>query len=373
MPLPGVQAVAGGLKGSGTTPPGPDASELSASLGYLKPEDIAQIERAYETARAAHAGQFRKSGEPYITHPLAVAKILAEWHLDPQALMAALLHDVVEDTPTTKTEIAQALRQGRGRAGRRRLEDRPHRVRDAAARAGRELQEDAARDGARRARHPHQARRPPAQHAHARRRARGEAGADRARDARDLRAHRQPAGPERHLLRARGPGLPLPAPDALPRAREGAQARARQPARRRGQAQGRDPGAPGGLPRRGAGARPREAHLLDLQEDAGEEHLVLRGVRHLRLPHPRARRPGLLPRAGRAAHALQAHPRQVQGLHRHPEGERLPVAAHDALRPVRHARRGADPHARDAQGGRGGRRLALALQERRRARRRTCT
>jgi len=107
MPLPGVQAVGGGLTGSGASPPGPDASELSASLGYLKPEDVAQIERAYETARAAHAGQFRKSGEPYITHPLAVAKILAEWHLDPQALMAALLHDVVEDTHTTKSEIAR--------------------------------------------------------------------------------------------------------------------------------------------------------------------------------------------------------------------------------------------------------------------------
>jgi GTP pyrophosphokinase len=107
MSLPGVHSVAGGLKGPGTTPPGPDAAELSAALGYLKPEDIAQIEAAYDVARAAHAGQYRKSGEPYITHPLAVAKILAEWHLDPQALMAAILHDVVEDTPTTKTEISK--------------------------------------------------------------------------------------------------------------------------------------------------------------------------------------------------------------------------------------------------------------------------
>ncbi|MBK6980162.1 MAG: bifunctional (p)ppGpp synthetase/guanosine-3',5'-bis(diphosphate) 3'-pyrophosphohydrolase [Betaproteobacteria bacterium] len=107
MAMLSARTAAGGSTGSGTTPPGPDASELSAVLGYLKPEDIAQIERAYETARAAHAGQFRKSGEPYVTHPLAVAKILAEWHLDPQALMAALLHDVVEDTHTTKTEIAK--------------------------------------------------------------------------------------------------------------------------------------------------------------------------------------------------------------------------------------------------------------------------
>ncbi len=103
----GTRTVAAGPAGPGTPPPGPDASELSSVLGYLRPEDIAQIERAYETARSAHAGQTRMSGEPYITHPLAVAKILAEWHLDPQALMAALLHDVVEDTLTTKTEIAR--------------------------------------------------------------------------------------------------------------------------------------------------------------------------------------------------------------------------------------------------------------------------
>jgi GTP pyrophosphokinase len=107
MAMLGVQTVAGGLGNAAAASSGPGAAELSSFLGYLRPEDIALIEAAYEVARAAHEGQFRKSGEPYITHPLAVAKILAEWHLDPQALMAALLHDVVEDTPTTKTEIAR--------------------------------------------------------------------------------------------------------------------------------------------------------------------------------------------------------------------------------------------------------------------------
>ncbi|HET9653089.1 MAG TPA: HD domain-containing protein, partial [Usitatibacter sp.] len=87
--------------------PGPGPEELTAVLDYLRSKDVDQIEEAYQVARAAHAGQYRQSGEPYITHPLAVAKILAEWHLDPQALMAALLHDVVEDTPTTKAEIAK--------------------------------------------------------------------------------------------------------------------------------------------------------------------------------------------------------------------------------------------------------------------------
>jgi GTP pyrophosphokinase len=75
--------------------------------GYLKPEDLSQLESAYHFSEAAHQGQFRRSGEPYITHPLAVANILAQWHLDPQALAAALLHDVMEDTSVTKTEISR--------------------------------------------------------------------------------------------------------------------------------------------------------------------------------------------------------------------------------------------------------------------------
>src|ERR1700674_3961211 len=103
----GVQSVASILKATGASLPGPGPDELTAVLGYLKPKDIEQIEQAYQVARAAHSGQYRQSGEPYITHPLAVAKILAEWHLDAQALIAALLHDVVEDTPTTQTEIAR--------------------------------------------------------------------------------------------------------------------------------------------------------------------------------------------------------------------------------------------------------------------------
>ncbi|MGQ0751482.1 MAG: RelA/SpoT family protein [Betaproteobacteria bacterium] len=75
--------------------------------GYLKPEDISQLQSAYHFSEAAHQGQFRQSGEPYITHPLAVANILAQWHLDSQALTAALLHDVMEDTAVTKTEISR--------------------------------------------------------------------------------------------------------------------------------------------------------------------------------------------------------------------------------------------------------------------------
>ncbi len=94
------------------TTPTPTATAASPALfgewsAYLKPEDLPQLEAAYHFSESAHRGQFRQSGEPYIAHPLAVAGILAQWHLDPQALTAALLHDVVEDTAITKHQIAE--------------------------------------------------------------------------------------------------------------------------------------------------------------------------------------------------------------------------------------------------------------------------
>jgi GTP diphosphokinase / guanosine-3',5'-bis(diphosphate) 3'-diphosphatase len=85
-----------------------DFDAFKAKLAtYLKSADLERVTVAYRMAEAAHQGQTRSSGEPYITHPLAVATILAEWHLDAQALIAALLHDVVEDTPTTTDDIAK--------------------------------------------------------------------------------------------------------------------------------------------------------------------------------------------------------------------------------------------------------------------------
>ncbi len=74
--------------------------------GYLKPEDISQLQNAYLFSQSAHSGQFRKSGEPYISHPLAVASILGKLHMDTQTLTAALLHDVMEDTHVSKSEIS---------------------------------------------------------------------------------------------------------------------------------------------------------------------------------------------------------------------------------------------------------------------------
>jgi guanosine-3',5'-bis(diphosphate) 3'-pyrophosphohydrolase len=82
-------------------------TDLRRHLGYLKPSDIGRIEEAYQFSDVAHQGQFRKSGHPYISHPIAVAEIVANWHLDAQAVMAALLHDVMEDTVVSKEQIAE--------------------------------------------------------------------------------------------------------------------------------------------------------------------------------------------------------------------------------------------------------------------------
>ncbi len=80
---------------------------LTARLDYLDAADIDQVRRAYRFADEAHLGQIRASGEPYITHPIAVAAQCAEWKLDAQALMAALLHDAIEDCGVTKPELIE--------------------------------------------------------------------------------------------------------------------------------------------------------------------------------------------------------------------------------------------------------------------------
>jgi GTP pyrophosphokinase len=87
-------------------------SALSLRLKeYLKPQDIAQVWEAYRYAYQAHEGVVRKTGEPYITHPVSVACILADLHLDMPTLLAALLHDVVEDTEITTLDIKEKFGQ----------------------------------------------------------------------------------------------------------------------------------------------------------------------------------------------------------------------------------------------------------------------
>lgn len=94
------------------TPQAPDAVVTAQGLvdrvsSYLPPADVEKIREAYRYADNAHLGQFRKSGEPYITHPIAVASILAAWKMDAETIEAGLMHDVLEDTSTGKREMAE--------------------------------------------------------------------------------------------------------------------------------------------------------------------------------------------------------------------------------------------------------------------------
>ena len=105
------------LQGLQRTPPVPlDATpiteassfaSLTDKLSYLGKADLKQVREAYKFADEAHLGQFRASGQPYITHPIAVAGLCADWKLDAQAIMAALTHDTIEDCGVTKTELIE--------------------------------------------------------------------------------------------------------------------------------------------------------------------------------------------------------------------------------------------------------------------------
>ena len=193
---------------------------LSEVAGYHPNADLTLVRRAYQFAAAAHDGQTRKSGDPYVTHPLAVAQIIAELKLDVASVCAGLLHDCVEDTSRHGRAALRAVRQGGRVPRRRRHQARQAAVLDARGAAGRELPQDAARDGARYPRHPRQALRPPRQHAVAQSPAAREAGAHRRRDDADLRAAREPARYPVDQGRARGPRVQVPLPGRVRAARD---------------------------------------------------------------------------------------------------------------------------------------------------------
>jgi len=94
-----------------TAAPDPTVATLAPLLGlitqYLDQDDVERVQRAWRFADDAHLGQFRATGEPYITHPIAVTEICAGWKLDADSLCAALLHDVIEDQDVSKQEIIE--------------------------------------------------------------------------------------------------------------------------------------------------------------------------------------------------------------------------------------------------------------------------
>ena len=95
------------LNSAGMNAAAASLASLTNKLDYLSPADLASVRQAYRFADEAHLGQLRNSGEPYITHPIAVAAQCAEWKLDAQALMAALLHDAMEDCGIAKSELIE--------------------------------------------------------------------------------------------------------------------------------------------------------------------------------------------------------------------------------------------------------------------------
>ena len=110
----GASAPGVGTSGSGTSAAPTSAlgvasvSHLADKLAeYLSPADLKKVKEAYRFSDEMHLGQMRRSGEPYISHPIAVAEICADWKLDAQAIMAALLHDVMEDQDVKKDELIE--------------------------------------------------------------------------------------------------------------------------------------------------------------------------------------------------------------------------------------------------------------------------
>lgn len=96
--------------GRAPEPPPAEATSFAAlldKLSYLSAADLKRVREAYRFADEAHLGQFRASGEPYITHPIAVAGLCADWRLDAQAIMAALMHDAMEDCGITKAQLIE--------------------------------------------------------------------------------------------------------------------------------------------------------------------------------------------------------------------------------------------------------------------------
>ena len=92
---------------TGPTTEASSFAALTEKLAYLSKADFKQVREAYKFADEAHLGQFRASGQPYITHPVAVAGLCADWKLDAQAIMAALMHDTIEDQGVTKAELIE--------------------------------------------------------------------------------------------------------------------------------------------------------------------------------------------------------------------------------------------------------------------------
>ena len=114
---------------------------------YLEDDEVRQVRRAYLYSEQAHDGQKRRSGDPYIIHPLQVAEILADMRMDHQSLMAAMLHDVIEDTGIAKDALQSQFGEAVAELVDGVSKAHPHQLRDSRRSPGRKLSKNDARDG----------------------------------------------------------------------------------------------------------------------------------------------------------------------------------------------------------------------------------
>ncbi len=167
-------------------------------------DDLELLRRAYDFAAEQHKTQTRLSGEPFLSHPVEVAHILADMKLDVTSMCAALLHDVVEDTKIPLEHDHRAISARMSRACGGHHQNQPPRLARSGSAPGRERPQDASGHGQRCSGRGGEAGRPPAQHAHAELSGSGKAAAHRPRNSRHLRAGRQPIGDGLDSRRTRG-------------------------------------------------------------------------------------------------------------------------------------------------------------------------
>ena len=294
---------------------------LTVKLDYLDAADIRRVRDAYRFADEAHLGQFRASGEPYITHPIAVAGLCAEWKLDAQAIMAALMHDAMEDCGISKAELIERfgaptadLVDGLTKLDKLRFSTREESQAESFRKMLLAMTRDVRVILVKLADRLHNMRTMEAVD-------RAEAHAHRRRDARDLRADRAPARPQPDLPRAAGALVQAPEAVARGGALEGGAEGARLPARPRRA----DPAATSrrrsrtpSCRRRSSAARRRSIRSTPRCARSTCRFAQVNDIFGFRIVVAHAAR--VLHGAGRAAPALQAGARPLQGLHRDPQG-----------------------------------------------------
>ncbi len=323
----------------------PGIAQLISKLeSYLPPDHVDRVREAYEYAEAAHKGQKRRSGEPYITHPVAVADVLADLRMDGATIAAAILHDVVEDTGASTQEIAERFGQEIAEIvdGVTKLDQIQFKNRqEAQAESFRKMLLAMVRDirviMVKLADRVHNMRTlgamPPAK----RRLVARETLDIYAPIANRLGIHsikleleelgfkslypKRYRVIEREVKRARGNQK-----EFLPKITSNLGKALARPASRERSRRARST-CSASTPRCAASGS-RSSEVIDVFGVRVVVGTVDECYRVLGLAHA----------------PVPADARPLQGLHRHPAGQRLPVAAHDAVRAERHAHRGADPH-----------------------------